>query len=97
MTLIVHVKINPDSPYLEYIERVRYFNPLLAIAQRWAGPDVVGRAKSNKFKNRYPPGVRPSTAKSATWIPITATKRQELGMPGMKLLPNLQLIKRLEG
>jgi len=39
--------------------------------------------------------MRSSTAKSATCIPITATNRQELGIPGLKLLPNLQLIKRL--
>jgi hypothetical protein len=26
-----------------------------------------------------------------------STKRQERGIPGIKLLPNLQLIKRLEG
>ena len=97
MTLIVHVKINPDSPYLEYIERVRYFNPLLATAQCWAGSDVIGRAKSNKFKNRYPPSVRPSMAESATYIHQSDSNRQEWGISGMKLLPNVQLIKRLEG
>ncbi len=95
--MIVHVKINPDSPYLEYIERVRYFNPFPSTGQCSAGSDVVGRAKSNKIKNRYPPGVRPSTTKSVTFIRITATNRRERGIPGIKLLPNLQLITRLVG
>jgi len=49
-----------------------------------------------EIKNCYLPDVRPSTAKSATCILVTATKRQEWGIPGIKLLPNLQLIKRLE-
>ena len=95
--MIVHVKINPDSPYLEYIERVRYFNPFPSTGQCSAGSDVVGRAKSNKFKNRYLPGVRAFTTKSATSIAITTTNRQDLGISRIELLPNLQLIKRLVG
>jgi len=66
-------------------------------AGRPACSTVAARAKSNKIKDRYPPGVRPSTTNSATCIPITATNRQERDISGIKLLPNLQLIKRLVG
>jgi len=52
---------------------------------------------SPEIKNRYLPVVQPSTTKSATFIRITTANRQELGIPGIKLLPNLQLIKRLVG
>jgi len=45
----------------------------------------------------YPPGVRPSTTKSATYSRITATNRQERCISGVKLLPSPQLIKWLVG
>ena len=54
-------------------------------------------AEVQEIKNCYLPGMQTYTTKSAACIHITATKRQERGIPGMKLLPILQLIKRLEG
>jgi len=50
-----------------------------------------------EIKNRYLPGVRPSTTNSATCRHKSDSNRQEWGIPGIKLFPNLQLIKRLEG
>ncbi|MCS5661647.1 MAG: hypothetical protein NZ842_14725, partial [Dehalococcoidia bacterium] len=55
------------------------------------------RWKSNKFKNCYLPIVQPSTTNSATCIPIAGMNRRELGISGLKLFPNVQLIKRLVG
>tara|TARA_B100000809_G_scaffold89191_1_gene87644 strand:- start:38 stop:205 length:168 start_codon:yes stop_codon:yes gene_type:complete len=52
---------------------------------------------SPEIKNRYLPVVQPSTTKSVTFIRITSTNRQELGILGIKLLPNVQLIKQLMG
>jgi hypothetical protein len=48
-----------------------------------------------EIKNCYPPGMQTYTAKSVTFIRITATKRQERTIWRIELLPNLQLIKRL--
>jgi hypothetical protein len=50
---------------------------------------------SPEIKNRYLHVVQPYTTKSVSLIRITATDRQERGLSGIKLLPNLQLIKRL--
>jgi hypothetical protein len=50
---------------------------------------------SPEIKNRYLHVVEPYTTNSVRFIRITATNRQERGISGIKLLPNLQLIKRL--
>jgi hypothetical protein len=48
-----------------------------------------------EIKNYYLPIVQPFTTKSVTFIPITTTNRQDLGISRIELLPNVQLIKRL--
>ena len=79
---------------------------ILALNGIWTGikanlnssPDGSAKMEfSPEIKNRYLPVVQPSTTKSVTFIRITSTNRQELGILGIKLLPNVQLIKQLVG
>ena len=48
-----------------------------------------------EIKNCYLPVVQSSTTNSATCIPIAGMNRRELGISGLKLFPNVQLIKQL--
>ena len=65
---------------------------ILTLKARCAGLEF-----SAEIKNCYLPVVHSFTTKPATCILVTSPNRQERGIPGIKLLPNVQLIKQLVG